>query len=174
MAVTTAYAGNLTLDITGTATLGGDAAGTQRIPALAKAITFAASGGTAPTIAGWMYGTGTFTGAVTCLLAHATDPLVGAGDAGYSIGFTVASSKLKLLYIENTHASIALTIARAATNGLPIFDTAGDSVPLAAGDILCLYVKAGTAALTTGSNDGLTITPGSSGGTCTIIALYGP
>lgn len=174
MAITTTYTGTFTLDMLANAALTGDAAGNYRLPALAKAVTFAAAGGTAPTIAGFMYGIGTFTGVTHILLAHATDPLQGAGDCGYSLGFTVAGSKLKLLYIENTHATITLRVAREATLGLPIFVAGSDAVDLPPGGIFCLHFPAGTAALTTGSNDGLAVTPTDTGCTALFIALYGP
>ncbi len=174
MAGTGAYTGVLGLTVTGRNTLGGDWAGVQQIPTIADAINFAAAGGSAPTISGWLYGTVTLTEAVTLLLAHATDPFQGAGDSLYSLGFTVASSKLKLLYIKNTSESQTIAVARGATNGLPIFDAASDAITLAVGDILCLYKKAGTAALTTGSNDGLTLTPSLTGATAIICAVYGP
>lgn len=177
MAGTATYSGTLKIEAALKAVLGGDWNGTQKNPTLADLITFAAAGGAAPTLAGWMYGTITFVDgvAVDALLAHATDPLQGCGDAGYSLGFTVAGSKLKYLYVKNTHATLSLTVARKATLGLPIFDAASDAVTLAPGDIFVLYKKAGTAALTTGSNDGLTLTPSATGGlTATILAAYGP
>ncbi len=174
MAGTATYGGTFALDITATATLGTDWAGGQRIPSIANAITLAAAGGTAPTISGWLYGTVTLTEAATLLLAHATDPFAGAGDSGYCLGFTVASSKLKILYIKNTSATQTIAVARAAANGLTVFDAASDAITLAAGDIMCWYKPAGTAALTTGSNDGLTLTPSLTGATAIICAIYGP
>jgi hypothetical protein len=137
------------------------------------AAVFAAAGGTAPTLSGFLKGILT-TAAGDILLAHATDPFQSMGSAEYSPGFTVASSKLKLLVIRNTHASISFAVARKSTNGLPIFDAASDAVTVTAGGCFVYYNPAGTAALTTGSNDALTITPVSGNPTAVLSAFYGP
>lgn len=174
MAVTTAYSGNYSLSLLLQATLSGDKEGSERA-GVSYTATFAAAGGTAPTLSGFLKGTVTLSSSSgDILLAHATDPFQSFGDSGYSEGFTVAGSKLKWLSLKNTDASNSITIARAASNGLPIFDTAGDSVTLAPGDVFTLYKPAGTAALTTGSNDALTVSR--SGGTPTleVVAGYGP
>lgn len=170
MANTYTYTGTLSLAAKLKNTFGGDQVGSVYAE-IAKAATFKPSGGDA-VITGFVYGTLTVA-AGDLLLAHATDPLQGMGDAVYSTGFTVAGSKLKLLYIENTHASLSITVARGAANGLPIFDAAGDSVTLAPGDVLFIYKPAGTAALTTGSNDKLTLQPSSGSPTAKILVGYG-
>lgn len=133
----------------------------------------AATGGTAPTVSGFM--AGTFTAASgDILLAHATDPLGTMGSEVYSAGFTVAGSKLKLLAIRNNDSTNTVTIARAASNGLPIFAAASDGTTLDAGGFFLWHNKAGTAALTTGSNDALTIAVGGGAPVCDIVAIYGP
>lgn len=173
MATTTTYSGNLDLTLALRGAYSADSTG-GRVLKRTEAIVFAAAGGTAPTLSGFLNGTGTFAGAVTLLLAHATDPFQGAGDAVYSDGFTVAGARLKVLCIEHTGASGTLTIARAAANGLPLFDAASDAVTLDPGGILLIYLKTGTATLTTGSNDGLTITPSAGTITADISVAYGP
>lgn len=174
MALTTAYSGSLQKVISFTNSFSGDRDGTEAA-AYRIQTTFAAAGGTAPTISGFLKGN-IVAAAGDILLAHATDPFQAMGDAVYSTGFTVASSKLKYIYIEHTDTSGSntITIARKTSTGLPIFDTAGDSVTLSPGDYFERLMKAGTAALTTGSNDGLTISI--SGGTpgALIICAYGP
>lgn len=172
MALTTTLSGSATLQATAKSLYSGDRAGEETV-SFSDLLTFAASGGDAPTISGFFKGTATCA-AGDWLLAHATDPLGAMGDAGYNQGFTVASSKLKLLYIKNLDSTNSITIARGATNGLPLFDTANDSITLAPGDIFIFYKKAGTAALTSGSNDKLTIAVSAGSPTCTVIALYGP
>ena len=172
MAVTTTYSGTVQLAINFNCAFSGDRDGSEAA-AYRLLTTFAASGGTAPTISGFLKGTIT-AAAGDILLAHATDPLQSMGDAGYSEGFTVASTKLKFLYIENLDTTNTITISRGTTNGLPIFNAADDAITLAAGDFFCYYKKAGTAALTTGSNDKLTIAVGGGSPTATIIAAYGP
>ncbi len=119
-----------------------------------------------------MRGTGT-AAAGDLLLAHATDPLQGMGDAAYAPGFTVASSKLKTLVIQNTDSTDSITVARGAANGLPVFDAASDAITLAPGDFFIYHKKAGTAALTTGSNDKLTISVSAGSPTFEIMAIYG-
>jgi hypothetical protein len=172
VATTNTYSGSLA--ITGqfavaftTDTLGG------RLAKIAETISFAASGGTAPTVSGFVHGTLTVS-AGDILLAHATDPFQSMGDAAYSDGFTVASSKIKMVWIKNTDTTNNVTIARGAANGCPIFDAAGDSVTLAPGDEFLFYKKAGTAALTTGSNDKLTLTPSAGSPTLEMLVAYGP
>ena len=172
MAVTTAFSGSANISLEAIATFTVDRTGAQR-SAINKAITFAASGGTAPTISGWVYGT------LTCaagdlLMAHATDPFGTMGNADYAPGFTVASSKLKLFYFENTDSTNTITVARGATAGLPIFDAANDSITLDAGGLFLWFLKAGSAALTTTSNDKLTIAVGGGSPTAICLALYGP
>lgn len=172
MATTATYSANLDLGGSAQALLGGDRSGTE-VDKFREIIAWAAAGGSAPTISGFFKGVATVA-AGDWLLAHATDPLGTMGDATYSEGFVVAGSKLKLLMIKNLSTTDSITVARGAANGLPIFDAAGDSVTLAPGDIFLFYKKAGTAALTTGSNDKLTLTPSAGSPTCDVRAWYGP
>ncbi len=172
MADTITYSGNASIVASLNAAISGDKTGAQAA-ALSKVLTFAASGGTAPTLSGFFKGTIT-AAAGDLLLAHASDPLQGMGDATYSQGFTVAGTKLKFLYIENTDTTNSITISRGTTNGLPIFNAADDAITLAPGDFFLYYKAAGTAALTTGTNDKLTIAVSGGSPTATVIAAYGP
>ena len=172
MAISTTYSGSLNLSGEALCQYGTDRTGAER-DVISEAITFAASGGTAPTISGFFKGVATIA-AGDWLLAHASDPLQGMGDARYSEGFAVAGTKLKLLMVKNLDSTNSITIARGAANGLPIFDAAGDAVTLAPGDIFLFYKKAGTAALTTGSNDKLTLSASAGSPTCDVRAWYGP
>lgn len=106
------------------------------------------------------------------LLAHASDPLSGMGDAAYSDGFTVSGKKLTLLLIVNKDATNSITITRKTAAGLPIFEADGDAIIIKAGGIFMYFNPTGTAALTTTVNDGLTIAV--SGGTpaCDVMAAY--
>lgn len=171
MATTRAYSGtwrsSLLLQILATIDAsGGEAVNKQ------DSVTFAASGGTAPTITGWLNGALSVTGAITLLLAHATDPLQGAGDATYSPGFTVAGSKPKLLRIVNTHASASLVVSR-PVNGFPFPDAQGDAITIPAGGKIMMEWPAGLATLSTGSNDALTLTPSTGTVTGEITVVYG-
>ena len=173
MAVTATFTGSTSFSINAQAAYTVDASAGPALRIL-QSLTWAASGGDAPTISGWLYGATVTCAAGDWLLAHATDPFQSMGDSTYPTGFTVASSKLKLIYVRNTDATNTITIARGAANGLPIFDAAGDSITLAVGDIFLYYKKAGTAALTTGSNDKLTISVGAGSPTCEVAVFYGP
>lgn len=168
-----AYSGSIGLYLNALVTADGDPiTGNMRLQEALDA-TLAAAGGSAPTISGFLAGEIT-AAAGDLLLAHATDPFQGMGSEAYSPGFTPASSKIKALYIRNTDDTNTITIARGATNGLPIFDAAEDSITLAAGDCFFYYKKAGTAALTTGSNDKLTISVGAGSPTADVVVIYGP
>ena len=172
MASTIAYSGSLSITALLTAALSGEKTGSETAR-IAKSITFAATGGTAPTLSGWFIGTGT-AAAGNILLAHATDPLQGMGAETYSQGFTVAGTKLKILILENLDTTNSITFTRGAANGLPIFDAASDAITLAPGDVFVYFKKAGTAALTTGSNDKLTVSVSAGSPTFRILVGYGP
>lgn len=172
MATTTTYSGQLVASVSGNVSFSGDNSGTQSGNKAAN-VAYAASGGTAPTISGWLSGTLTVATPGDILLAHATDPFQGFGDALYPANFSPAGTKLKTLYIRNTGTTGSCIVARKTTAGLPIFETADDSVNLAPGDLMVIHKTAGTATLTTGSNDALTLTPTGSA-TLEILAVYGP
>ncbi|MGV3721981.1 MAG: hypothetical protein ACO1SX_13800 [Actinomycetota bacterium] len=171
MATTRTYSGSrtrkLVLQILATVDAsGGEAVNKQ------DTTTYAASGGTQPTITGWLNGALSVTGAITLLLAHATDPLQGAGDAAYSPGFTPAGAKVKYIRIKNTHASASLVASRPA-NGLPFLDAENDAITILAGSTIELEYNAGLAALTTTSNDALLLTPSTGTVTGEITVVYG-
>jgi len=151
--------------------VGGDGGGTE-VAVRDSTLEFTESA--APKIKGFFNGIATVSGSGDILLAHATDPLQGFGDAGYvPPTFDVASKKITMLRFENLDASASITITRKASVGLPIFDTAGDSVTLAPGDIRIFYFKAGTAALTTGSNDALTLSRSGGSPQLAVTVYYG-
>lgn len=172
MALTTTLSGSLRIEPNFKSAFSGDRSGEEQIND-AQVILFAASSGDAPTLTGFFKGTATCA-AGDWLLAHASDPLGSMGNAGYNQGFTVDGSKLKFFYVRNTDSTNSITITRKTSSGLPIFNADGDAVTLAPGDIFMFYKKAGTAALTTTSNDGLTISVSAGNPTCIVIAAYGP
>jgi hypothetical protein len=172
MATTRAYSGKLTTSARFSALLSGDRTGSE-VAEQSNNITFDPAGGDAPTISGFLSGEATCA-AGDWLLAHATDPLQGMGASVYSGDFTVAGTKLKYLEIRNEDATNSITISRKTTNGLPIFNAADDAITLAPGDILIIHKKAGTAALSTGSNDALTVAVSGGSPVAQIIAAYGP
>lgn len=172
MALTTALSGTVQLNTNFKSDYSGDRTGNEQIGDPIS-LAFAAAGGDAPTISGFFKGTATCA-AGDWLLAHASDPLGSMGNAGYNQGFTVAGTKLKFFYVRNTDTTNSITIARKTSAGLPIFDADGDSVTLAPGDVFMFFKKAGTAALTTTTNDGLTISVSGGAPTCIVMAAYGP
>lgn len=166
------YAGTLQLSITATATASGDPVSGVHSLAESLTATLAASGGSAPTITGFL------AGSITCaagdlLLAHDTDPFQAMGSDSYSAGFSPAGTKIKAIYFRNTDSTNTITISRGAANGLPIFAAAEDAITLAAGDAFFRYIKAGSAALTTGTNDKLTIAVGAGAPTADVVVIYG-
>ena len=174
MATTVTYSGRTLLEISLRAAYSGERSGGEEAEDKVS-VTFAAAGGTAPTLSGFVEGVITATTTPTnILVAHASDPFQGLGSAEYSRGFAPASAKLKLIYFRNTDDTDSVTIARAAANGLPIFDAAGDAITLAPGEVFLLYRKAGTAALTTGSNDALALTASANTPEVFCILGYGP
>jgi hypothetical protein len=173
LAITTTYSGSLALQIALRAAYSGDREGGEEAK-IALAIAFAAAGGTAPTLSGFLKGTVT-AAAGDLLLAHATDPLQGMGDARYTEGFAVAGTKLKLFFFQNNDPTNSVTIIRGAANGLPIFAAAGDGLTVLPGGVVFLYDPAGlTAALVSGTNDKATLAVSAGAPSCTLLAGYGP
>lgn len=172
MANTNTLSGNTSLTIEGTNTISGDTSGSRKA-SVSKTLTWAASGGTAPTI------TGFFKGTATCAAGNwtfsAADPLGSMGDAAWSDGYTPTAGKIKLLYVENTDSTNTITITRGATTTGDAFShilAAGDGLFLAAGDFVALYKKAGGPTVTA-SNDILTIAVGAGSPTATVLCLSG-
>jgi hypothetical protein len=176
MAASYSYSGSFNLKIEGRAAGSGDVGGSLTIPSGASfSFTFDPAGGDAPTMSGWLYGTLTVANG-DILIAHATDPFQGMGDALYAAGFLPSgAAKLKILHIRNTGASGVFNVARAAANGAPVFKAASDgSADLDPGDHWQFYKKAGTATITSGSNDALTFAVVSGSPTAEFLAIYGP
>ncbi len=173
MATTYSYSGSLLFTLLASVAFSGETTGTQQSKKQLT-ITFDPSGGDAPTISGFLSGSLSFSGSVDMLLADPTDPTQAAGTAAYSPGFTVAGSKIKAFYLRNTSTTASITIARGAANGVPIFDAASDAITIPAGGMIYIEYRAGTAALTTTSNDKLTRTSSSGTATADMVVIYGP
>lgn len=172
MATTVVYSGSLKVQADARAAFSVDTLGGRSVQQLIEKL-FAAAGGEAPTLSGFLRGT-LAVSVGDILLAHATDPFQAMGDSAYSDGFTVAGSRLKLLLCENKDGTNSVQIARGSTNGLPIFVAAGDGVDVGPGGAFLWYHPTGTATLTTGSNDKLTLTPSAGSPSMEVVAFYGP
>lgn len=168
MSTTRTHSGTLKIDSVARVMQTGDEEGTLEGRHL-KNVTYSAAGGSAPTISGYLVGTVSPAIGTDYLLAAATAPF-----GAYAPGFVVAGTKIKEIIFYNTDTTYSVVVARKAANGAPILDATLDSVTLQPGAQFVLTFPAGTAALTTGSNDGITLTP--SGGTPAVFILvkYGP
>lgn len=174
MAIVTSYSGSLTLALQLLCAYSGERTGSEQADDRVS-VQFDPAGGDAPTLSGFLEGVAAVTNTPTdLLLAHATDPLQGLGSARYSEGFSVASSKIKVIHFRNEDATNSVIIARAAANGLPLFEDDEDALRLGPGDFLTLTRKAGLAALTTGGNDALTVVTSAGTASLRLIVGYGP
>lgn len=154
---------------------GGDQAGGIETPdALRLLQQWNADGGDDPSFVGWLYGEITVS-AGDILLAHATDPFGSMGDAVYSDGLDPAGAKLKLVYLRNTDDAESVAVATAATNGLDIFSAAGEGITLGPGCSFLWEDLTGDliGALSSGSNDALTLTESGGAPVVVLLALYG-
>lgn len=173
MAKTVTYSGEIVIKGLVKMALSGDAVGDER--AVQEWLyTLAAAGGTAPTISGVLCTSFTVDTSGAILIAHATDPTQGFGSATYSQGFAPAGTKVKAIGIKNTGATNSLVVTRTASVGFALFDAAADAMTIAPGDCFFRTYKAGSAALSTGSNDSITLAPSADTTTCALIVIYGP
>lgn len=107
-------------------------------------------------------------------ITGATDYLLGAATApfgSYNAGFTANGKLVKHIIIKNTGA-VELRLKKKATGGFGIFSGSTDYMPIPAGQTVVIPTH-GTTAITTGTDDGITITPASGTGTADIVVLYG-
>lgn len=156
--MSTAYAvtGNSVLSQSAQGVASGDSTGGPQLSETTN-ISFAATGGTAPTMDGWLNGN-LVAAAGDILLAHATDPLGAMGDSTYSPpGYAVAGKKIKEIRFKNNDSTQSVTIISKASVGAPIFAALGDGIVLLPGASYYMNWPAGTAAMTTGANDALTL-----------------
>src|SRR5688572_24264144 len=133
MAVTKVLSGALNLTLELKAALGGDFSGTE-IAKATKVLTFTDSGGTEADLATFLIVASLdVTGATDYLLAAATAPF-----GAYMRGLAPAAGvdKVKVLYIENLHATASVNVIRKTAGGLTLFTTATAGMVVYAGGIL--------------------------------------
>lgn len=179
MAVTYTYSGSLNYNFNATVTFGGDQGGNQQGTFSPTIISFGTSGGSAPTLSGFVKGSvNATTGTANLRLAHATNVFVSCGGtATYSDGFTVAGSKVKLLAFQNNDTTASITIVSATANGFTLMSTTASSLaPLLPGGIHTFYFPSGwpSGGLTAGTNDQLGILADVGSPSLTVLVCYGP
>lgn len=173
MANTGTVAGSVGITASLAEVLAGDQSG-QIKSAMSATLRFAAAA-SLPDIAqasGFLYGK-PVCAAGDWLLAHLTDPFNAMGDAVYPGGFSPAAKKIKAIIIRNLDATNSITIARGTLLGLPIFSAADDAITIPAGGLFVLTLPAGSAAITTGVNDKLTIAVGGGTPQAEVLVVYG-
>lgn len=108
------------------------------------------------------------------LLANA-DPFQGMGDSVIADGLVAAGRALKALVVVNTDTANSITVKRAASLGLAIFDTAGAGQIIKPGGVLLFLDPTGlvTGALTGGANDALTISVSGGAPVAQVLAIFG-
>jgi hypothetical protein len=170
MSTTATLTARISLAMSAVATLSGDKTGTENFEEL---ITLIAGRGDCPALSGALSGDFSIAAATDFLLADPSDPFAGGGNATYTDGFDPAGDKLFALLIVNNDADESLKIERGAANGLPVFDAAGEGLNIGPdGAFFHWYDPAGTAALTSGTNDKLTLTPSANTVTGRLVAFY--
>ncbi len=173
-ATTYTYSGQLTLTASLQVLFGGDTSGTYTGAIAQEVIAFDVDGGTVPTLSGFVHGA-TVTAAAGNWLIADPDPFQGQGDATFSPGFTMGTThKVKLFIIVNNDATNAITIINGGSAGTTLFDgTASHGTTVEPGGIHLTYDPTGarSGALTTTTNDKLTVSVG--GGTPSLEVLIG-
>jgi hypothetical protein len=175
MAASAVYSGSISLTAQLQAILGTDLSGSQ-VGKFLRSLSFSASGGAAPTLTGFVHAAAVVCAAGDWLLADASDPFQSMGDAQYSQGFAPAGAKPKLITVANLDTVNTITVKRGAANGLTLFDTAGAGQVIQPGGFLFFYDPTGATcgALTTGSNDKLTIAVSGGSPNAEVLIGYGP
>jgi hypothetical protein len=170
--MSTTYTPSGALNIQGNAAVqaSGDQAGQIRA-AQAVAITYSAPGGMAPTISGYLAGTISPSTGTTYLLAAATAPF-----GAYSPGLVPNGLKVKEMWIQNLDPTNAVTVARAASDGLPFLSGASDGVVVQPGGLYLWTDPTGATigALSTGVNDAMVVTPAAGSPSVFVVVKYGP
>jgi hypothetical protein len=177
MAVTYVFAGSLQINSGAQVTFSGDQTGIPQT-AFNSTITFAATGGTAPVIAGFVKASvNASTVSTNILLAHATNILTNfSGTAVYSDGFTVAGQKVKELIIINNDATNNITVGTPSANSFPIIAATNQSLAvLHPGGLFVFYDPTGfpSGGLTTGTNDAISVISSAGTPNFTVMVKYG-
>ncbi len=175
-ATTYTYSGQLTLAASFAVLFGGDTSGSASGSINTQSVTFATDGGTAPTISGWVYGATVIAAAGNWLIAD-PDPFQGQGDSIFSPGFTMGTThKVKLFIIINNDPTNSITIINGAMAGTTLFDgSASHGTTVEPGGVHLTYDAAGTrsGALTTTTNDKLTLSVGGGSPSLEVLIGYG-
>ncbi len=168
--------GQLDLTASFSASASGDSTGNLSA-ALAQSLTWDVDGGTAPTVSGWVHGSNVAAAAGNWLLAN-SDPFQSQGDAGFQPpGFSISNThKVKLLIVVNNDTANNVTIVNGSANGTTLFDgTNTHGQKIEPGGIYLHYDPTGalSGALTSGSNDKLTLSVSAGAPPLEVLIGYG-
>lgn len=106
------------------------------------------------------------------LLCNA-DPFGSMDDAQHPDGYSANTRKLVALIVHNTDEANDITIKRGATNGLPIFDTAGAGQKIKPGGIYIWIDPTGTEiTLSSGVNDKITVSVSAGSPVAEVYAVF--
>jgi hypothetical protein len=173
MAVTNVVSGSLSLALTLRRVASGDESGTV-LSQISETRNFGATASLPETIEadGYLYGT-VVAAAGDWLLAHASDPFQGMGDATYSGGFAPAGKKVKAICIVNNDTANSVTLTPKTGNPFLLLGAAGDLITIQPGGVFLLTIPEGSAALTTTTNDGITVAVEGGTPSLEVLIAYG-
>ncbi len=175
-ATTYAYSGHIDLNAFFTVLFGGDTTGSETGALTLQSIDWGADGGTAPTVSGWVHAAAVAAASGNWLIAD-PDPFQAMGDAIFSPGFTMGTThKVKLFAVINSDLVNSATIINGASAGTTLFDgTASHGVTVEPGGIAFIYDPNGTrsGALTTTSNDKMTVSVSGGAPSLEVLIAYG-
>ncbi len=175
-ATTYTYSGHIDLAASFAVLFGGDSSGSQSAGLTQQSIDWAADAGNAPTVSGWVHAAAVAAAAGNWLVADA-DPFGSMGDAVFSPGFTMGTThKIKLFAVINSDSTYSATIINGASAGTTFFDgTASHGVTVEPGGIVFIYDPTGarSGALTTTSNDKMTVSVSGGAPSLEVLIAYG-
>ncbi len=174
MATTVTPAGAISASISLSNLLAGDQSGAPTIGASVSRTMKVSAAAPEIEVGGGWYGIATATTVTSISLAHATDPLQGLGDAAPAQGYSMTGRKLCALYMENLSSTITVDVKVPAANGLVSLGWAASGwvCVLQPYGFFCMSFPAGSATLTAGTNDLITLTTSSSTAQVKIVALF--
>ncbi len=175
-ATTYSLSGQMDFNASFAASASGDATGSIASALTGISVPWDVDGGTVPTVSAWVHGT-VVAAAGNWLIAN-SDPFQGMGDAAFQPpGFTVSNThKVKLLVIINNDTTNYVTIVNGAAAGTTLFGgTANTGIIVEPGGFNAFYDPTGalSGALTTGTNDKMTVSVSAGAPSLEVLIGYG-